>query len=573
MSLTGISANRLELLQIAEAVAREKAIDKEIVIEAIEEAIQKGARARYGAEHDIRVHIDPKTGETTIKRVVTVVEDDAQFGGGVDEDGNELPFEEPPGILRLADAKRRDKDAHVGKVYEELLPPFEFGRVQTQMARQVVMGKVRDAERERQYEEYKDRVGEIVNGTVKRVEYGNVVVDLGRGEGIMRRDQSIPRENFNIGDRIRCYIYDVRRETKGPQILLSRAHGGFMAKLFAQEVPEVYDGVIEIRAVARDPGSRAKMAVVSNDSSIDPVGACVGMRGSRVQAVVAELQGEKIDIIQWSPDDATFIVNALAPAEVSKVVMDEEDERVEVVVPDEQLSLAIGRRGQNVRLASQLTGWQIDIMTESQESERRQREFTERTALFQEALDVDEVIAQLLVTEGFASVEDVAYVDPSEISAIEGFDEDTAEEIQTRAREYLEKEAAEYDQKRRDLGVDDALLEVEGVTLPMAVALGEGGIKTVEDLAGLVPDDLRGWFESKNGERVREPGILESFGLDAQDAELLIMRARIVMGWVEAPPEPEPEEETEAFAEGELEGEPSEEALAQAEMAGEARDA
>jgi transcription termination factor NusA/transcription termination factor NusA, C-terminal duplication len=568
MSLTGISANRLELLQIAEAVAREKAIDKEIVIEAIEEAIQKGARARYGAEHDIRVHIDPKTGETTIKRVVTVVDDDAQFGGGVDEDGNELPFEEPPGILRLSDAKRRDKDAFVGKVYEELLPPFEFGRVQTQMARQVVMGKVRDAERERQYEEYKDRVGEIVNGTVKRVEYGNVVVDLGRGEGIMRRDQSIPRENFNIGDRIRCYIYDVRRETKGPQILLSRAHGGFMAKLFAQEVPEVYDGVIEIRAVARDPGSRAKMAVVSNDSSIDPVGACVGMRGSRVQAVVAELQGEKIDIIQWSPDDATFIVNALAPAEVSKVVMDEEDERVEVVVPDEQLSLAIGRRGQNVRLASQLTGWQIDIMTESQESERRQREFTERTALFQEALDVDEVIAQLLVTEGFASVEDVAYVDPSEISAIEGFDEDTAEEIQTRAREYLEKEAAEYDQKRRDLGVEDAVLEIEGITLPMAVALGEGGIKTVEDLAGLVPDDLRGWFETKNGERVREPGILESFGLDAQDAELLIMRARVAMGWVEAPPQEQADE-----AEAGFEGEPSDEVVAEAEMAGEARDA
>ncbi|MCR5874007.1 transcription termination factor NusA [Phenylobacterium sp. J426] len=574
MSLTGISANRLELLQIAEAVAREKAIDKEIVIEAIEEAIQKGARARYGAEHDIRVHIDAKTGETTIKRVVTVVEDDAQFGGGVDEDGNELPFEEPPGILRLSDAKRRDKDAVVGKVYEELLPPFEFGRVQTQMARQVVMGKVRDAERERQYEEYKDRVGEIVNGTVKRVEYGNVVVDLGRGEGIMRRDQSIPRENFNIGDRIRCYIYDVRRETKGPQILLSRAHGGFMAKLFAQEVPEVYDGVIEIRAVARDPGSRAKMAVVSNDSSIDPVGACVGMRGSRVQAVVAELQGEKIDIIQWSQDDATFIVNGLAPAEVSKVVMDEEDERVEVVVPDEQLSLAIGRRGQNVRLASQLTGWQIDIMTESQESERRQREFSERTALFQEALDVDEVIAQLLVTEGFATVEDVAYVEAEEISAIEGFDEDTADEIQTRAREYLDKEAAEYDQKRRDLGVDDALLEIEGITLPMAVALGEGGIKTVEDLAGLVPDDLRGWFETKNGERVREPGILESFGLDAQDAELLIMRARIVMGWVEAPEEPEMEEAPEGeFAEGGFDAEPSEDAVAEAEAAGEARDA
>ncbi len=580
MSLTGISANRLELLQIAEAVAREKSIDKEVVIEAIEEAIQKGARSRYGAEHDIRVHIDPKTGETTVKRVVTVVADDATFGGVIGEDGEEIPAEQPAGVVRLSDALRTDKEAVVGKTYEEILPPFEFGRVQTQMARQVVTGKVREAERERQYEEFKDRVGEIVNGVVKRVEYGNVVVDLGRGEGIMRRDQSIPRENFNIGDRIRCYIYDVRRETKGPQILLSRAHGGFMAKLFAQEVPEVYDGVIEIRAVARDPGSRAKMAVVSNDSSIDPVGACVGMRGSRVQAVVAELQGEKIDIIQWSPDEATFIVNGLAPAEVSKVVMDEEDERVEVVVPDEQLSLAIGRRGQNVRLASQLTGWQIDIMTESQESERRQREFTERTALFQEALDVDEVIAQLLVTEGFASVEDVAYVEPSEIASIEGFDDDTAEELQTRAREYLEKEAAEYDAKRRELGVDDAVLDVEGITLPMAVALGEGDVKTIEDLAGLVPDDLRGWFETRNGERVREPGILEAFALEPQDAELLIMRARVVMGWVEAPPEPEPAE-FDLADEGDLADESADEAVAiedteafaEAEADGEARDA
>jgi len=557
MSLTGISANRLELLQIADAVAREKSIDREIVIEAIEEAIQKGARARYGAEHDIRVNIDQKTGEVTVKRVQTVVADDANYGTVIGEDGEETPAEEPQGIIRLSDAKRTDKDAVVGKTYEEILPPFEFGRVQTQMARQVVTGKVREAERERQYEEFKDRVGEIVNGVVKRVEYGNIVVDLGRGEGIARRDQSIPRENFNIGDRIRCYIYDVRRETKGPQILLSRAHGGFMAKLFAQEVPEVYDGVIEIRAVARDPGSRAKMAVVSNDSSIDPVGACVGMRGSRVQAVVAELQGEKIDIIQWSPDEATFIVNALAPAEVSKVVMDEEDERVEVVVPDEQLSLAIGRRGQNVRLASQLTGWQIDIMTESQESERRQREFAERTALFQEALDVDEVIAQLLVTEGFATVEDVAYVDVSEIASIEGFDEDTGAEIQARATDFLDKIAAEYDAKRQELGVEDALLEIEGLTLPMAVALGEGGVKTVENLADLVPDDLRGWFETKNGERVREPGILESFGLEPADAEALIMRARVAMGWVEAPPEPEEEpiEETEAYAEAAAAGE------------------
>src|SRR5579871_3581236 len=524
MALSGISANRLELLQIADAVAREKSIEKEIVIEAIEEAVQKAARSRYGAEHDIRVHIDPKTGETTITRVVTVVDD-------------EEPIENTYAFKALADAKLDDKDAFVGKTYEEVLPPFEFGRVQTQMARQVVTGKVRDAERERQYEEFKDRVGEIVNGVVKRVEYGNIVVDLGRGEGVVRRDQAIPRENFQVGDRIRSYIYDVRRETKGPQIMLSRAHGGFMAKLFAQEVPEVYDGVIEIRAIARDPGSRAKMAVVSNDSSIDPVGACVGMRGSRVQAVVAELQGEKIDIIPWSPDEAAFLVNALAPAEVTKVVMDEEDERV----------------------ASQLTGWQIDIMTESQDSERRQREFAERTQLFQEALDVDEVIAQLLVTEGFATVEDVAYVDASEIAAIEGFGEETAEELQARAREYLEKEAAEYDERRRELGVEDAVLEVEGVTLPMAVALGEGEVKTLEDLAGLVPDDLRGWFETKDGERVREPGILEQFGLSADGAEALIMRARVAAGWIE--PEPEVEEGLEdEYAEGE-------EALADAEEA------
>jgi N utilization substance protein A len=535
---TGISANRLELLQIADAVAREKSIDKEIVIEAIEEAMQKGAKSKYGADHDIRAKIDPKTGELELKRITTIVADD--FEHQVGEDGLEITT---PGVLRISDAKRRYPDAEVGKTYEEMLPAFEFGRVQTQMARQVVTGKVREAERERQYEEFKDRVGEIVNGTVKRVEYGNTIVDLGRGEGIMRRDQSIPREAFNLGDRIRTYIYDVRREAKGPQIMLSRAHGGLMAKLFAQEVPEVYDGVIEIRAVARDPGSRAKMAVLSNESSIDPVGACVGMRGSRVQAVVAELQGEKIDIIQWNPDEATFIVNALAPAEVSKVVMDEEEGRVEVVVPDEQLSLAIGRRGQNVRLASQLTGWQIDIMTESQESERRQREFTERTALFQEALDVDEVIAQLLVTEGFAAVEDIAYVEPHEISEIEGFDEDTAEELQARARDYLDREAAELDAKRKALGVEDGVLEIEGVTLPMAVALGEAGVKTVEDLADLATDELRGSFETKGEQRVRVPGALESFELSVEDAEALILKARVAAGWIEADPEPEAEPE------------------------------
>jgi N utilization substance protein A len=549
----GISANRQELLMIADAVAREKSIEREIVIAAIEEAMTKGARSKYGAQHDIRAVIDPKTGELTLTRYLTVVEDepealvepDGEIIGEPELDENGEPIEKPLGRIGISAAKRLYRDAEIGKVYTEILPAFEFGRVQTQMARQVVVQKVREAERERQYEEFKDRVGDIINGTVKRVEYGNIIVDLGRGEGIVRRDQSIPREAFNIGDRIRTYIYDVRRENKGPQIMLSRAHGGFMAKLFAQEVPEVYDGVIEIRAVARDPGSRAKMAVISNESSIDPVGACVGMRGSRVQAVVAELQGEKIDIIQWSPDEATFLVNALAPAEVSKVVIDEEEDRVEVVVPDEQLSLAIGRRGQNVRLASQLCGWQIDIITESQDSERRQREFTERTALFQEALDVDEMVAQLLVTEGFAAVEDIAYVDELELAEIEGFDEDTAAELQTRAREFLDREAAEQDAKRKALGVEDGVLAVRGVTLPMAVALGEAGVKTVEDLADLSTDEVRGGYEQRGEQRVRVPGALESFELSPEDAEKLILRARVSAGWIDAADVPEDEEPAE----------------------------
>jgi transcription termination/antitermination protein NusA len=569
MAVTGISANRMELLSIANAVAMEKNIDKEIVIEAIEEAIQKGAKSRYGAHHDIRAKIDPKTGELALTRHVTVVEDDWQPEDELEEFNDSA-------MVRLTDAQKRDPEAEVGKEYVEELPPFDFGRVQTQMARQVVMGKVREAERANQYEEFKDRVGEIVNGTVKRVEYGNTIVDLGRGEGVMRRDQSIPREVFNIGDRIRTYIYDVRPEVKGPQIMLSRAHPGFMAKLFAQEVPEVYDGVIEIRAAARDSGSRAKMAVLSNDSSIDPVGACVGMRGSRVQAVVAELQGEKIDIIQWNPDEPTFIVNALAPAEVAKVVLDEEAGRVEVVVPDEQLSLAIGRRGQNVRLASQLTGWQIDIITESQDSERRQREFAERTQLFQDALDVDEVIAQLLVTEGFATVEDVAFVEAYEISDIEGFDEETAEELQARANDYLSRQAAELDNKRKELGVEDGVLEVPGVTLPIAVALGEGGVKTVEDLADLATDEIRGGFEVKNGERVRVPGVLESFSLPQEDAEMLILQARVAAGWIDASelpqPEPEPEaDEEEAYDEAEaVFGGESQTPVGEADDAGEA---
>jgi N utilization substance protein A len=528
----GVSANRLELLQIARAVAAEKSIDERIVLEAIEEALQKAARSRYGAENDIRAKIDPKTGELALTRCMTVVEE-------IENDNQEMSLE---------DGKKIDPEAEIGTVFSDELPPIEFGRVASQTAKQVITQKVREAERARQFDEYKDRVGEIVNGIVKRVEYGNVIMDLGRAEAIIRRADGIPRENLQNNERVRAYIYDVREEVRGPQIFLSRAHPDFMAALFSQEVPEVYEGIIEIPTVARDPGSRAKIAVISNDGSIDPVGACVGMRGSRVQAVVSELAGEKIDIIPWSDDPATFIVNALQPAEVSKVVLDEEDRRIEVVVPDEQLSLAIGRRGQNVRLASQLTGWSIDILTEEEESERRQKEFADRTQLFTGALDVDEVIAQLLATEGFTDVEDIAYVNLGEIAAIEGFDEETAEEIQARARDYLERLSAEQDAKRKELGVEDAVMEIEGVTLPMAVAFGGNDVKTVEDLAGLVTDDLRGWFETKNGERVREPGILDGMEISAEDAEMMIMRARVATGWIseEDLPQPAVEEAPEA---------------------------
>ena len=540
----GVSANKLEILQIAKAVAGEKMIDESIVLEAIEEAIQKAARSRYGSELDIACDIDPKTGEMRLTRRTTVVEE-------VENESQEITLDE---------ARKLDANAEIGTVFEEELPPIEFGRVASQTAKQVITQKVREAERERQYEEYKDRVGEIVNGIVKRVEYGNVIVDLGKAEGIIRRSDGIPRENLQLNDRVRAYIYDVRQETRGPQIFLSRAHPDFMAALFSQEVPEVYEGVIEIPFVARDPGSRAKIAVLSNDTSIDPVGACVGMRGSRVQAVVNELAGEKIDIIPWSPDHATFIVNALQPAEVTKVVLDEEAERVEVVVPDDQLSLAIGRRGQNVRLASQLTGWSVDILTEEEESERRQKEFAERTQLFQDALDVDEVIAQLLATEGFSDVEEIAYVELDEIAVIEGFDDDTAQEIQTRATEFLEKQAAEQDARRKELGVEDAVLDIEGVTLPIAARFGENDVKTVEDLAGLTPDDLRGWFETRDGERVREPGILDGMDISAEDAEAMIMRARVAEGWItEDDLEPEPVEgDGEEAAEGEAEAEAAE---------------
>src|SRR5262249_36523320 len=412
------------------------------------------------------------------------------------------------------------------------LPPLEYGRIAAQSAKQVIVQKVREAERDRQYQEYKDRISDIVNGIVKRVEYGNVVVDLGRGEAIVRRDEMLQRETFRTGDRIRAFIYDVRREPRGPQIFLSRTHPQFMSKLFAQEVPEIYDGIVEVKAVARDPGSRAKIAVISRDSSVDPVGACVGMRGSRVQAVVNELQGEKIDIIPWSMDTATFVVNALAPAEVAKVGLDEDRQRIEVVVPDQQLSRAIGRRGQNVRLASQLTNWDIDILTEQEESERRQAEFEKRTKMFMEALNVDEVVGQLLASEGFTSVEELAYVEPKELSSIEGFDEETAAELQTRAQDYLAQIEAELDAKRKELGVDDALKEIPGLTTAMLVKLGENGVKTVDDLAGCATDDLAGWTERKDGEAKHEAGFLDGFDLSRDECEAIVMQARLKAGWI-----------------------------------------
>jgi N utilization substance protein A len=513
-----VSANRLELLQIADAVAREKAIDKQIVLAAMADAIQKAARARYGQETNIRADINPTTGEMKLQRLMEVVEAPEDFAKQI----------------ALQDARMRNPDAQVGDFIAEQLPPMDFGRIAAQSAKQVIVQKVREAERDRQFEEYKDRIGEIVNGTVKRVEYGNVIVDLGRGEAIVRRDELIPRENFKYGDRVRAYVYDVRREQRGPQIFLSRTHPQFMAKLFTMEVPEIYDGIIEIKSVARDPGSRAKIAVISRDSSIDPVGACVGMRGSRVQAVVGELQGEKIDIIPWSQDAASFIVNALQPAEVAKVVLDEDAERIEVVVPDDQLSLAIGRRGQNVRLASQLTGWDIDILTEQEESERRQKEFVERSTLFMEALNVDEMVGQVLASEGFSNVEEVAYVDADEISSIDGFDEDTAKEIQARARDYLEKVEAEHDAKRKELGVEDELRELPGVTTAMMVPLGEDGVKSIEDFAGYAVDDLVGWKERKDGETKVFPGVLANFGVSRADAEQMVMTARLKAGWITA---------------------------------------
>jgi N utilization substance protein A len=493
-----VAIARPELLQVAEAVAREKMIERDEVLEAMEQAIQKAGRAKYGHEKDIRAVIDRRTGEVKLSRWTEVVEAE--------------PVENEATQLSLRIAQKIKPGIAAGEFIIDPLPPIDFGRIAAQTAKQVIVQRVREVERGKQFNEYKDRVGEVINGVVKRTEYGNLMVDLGRAEALLRRDETIPREAFRNGDRVRAYIYDVREEPRGPQIFLSRTHPGFLAKLFAQEVPEIYDGIIEIKAVARDPGSRAKMAVISRDSSIDPVGACVGMRGSRVQAVVAELQGEKIDIIPWSSDNPTFVVNALAPAEVTKVVMDDDTRRVEVVVPDDQLSLAIGRRGQNVRLASQLTRWDIDILTEAEESERRQEEFRKRTGLFVEALDVDDVIAGLLVTEGFGTAEELVDVSDEDLAEIEGFDENVAAELKRRAQAFIDRRDEELDEKRRALGVEDAVAEAGGFSPAMLVTLGEKGVKTLDDLGDLAADEL---IE-----------ILGTEAVDEDTANAIIMAAR-----------------------------------------------
>ncbi|MGN0931842.1 transcription termination factor NusA [Falsigemmobacter intermedius] len=513
------SANQLELLQTAEAVAREKMIDPDLVIQAMEDSLARAAKSRYGADMDIRVKIDRKTGRATFARIRTVVEDDA--------------VENYHAQLTVKQAKSYLADPQIGDEIIDEVPPVDLGRIAAQSAKQVILQKVREAERDRQYEEFKDRQGTIINGTVKREEYGNVIVDIGRGEGILRRNDKIGRESYRIGDRIRAYVKDVRREARGPQVFLSRTAPEFMSALFKMEVPEIYDGIIEIKAVARDPGSRAKIAVISYDNSIDPVGACVGMRGSRVQAVVNELQGEKIDIIPWNADVATFLVNALQPAEVSKVVFDEDASKIEVVVPDEQLSLAIGRRGQNVRLASQLTALDIDIMTEADESARRQAEFAERTKLFMDTLDVDEMMAQLLVAEGFTNLEEVAYVELDELLGIDGFDDSTASELQARARDFIEEQARKALEAARKAGVEDSLINFEGLTPQMLEALGKDGIKSLEDFATCADWELAGGWTVENGQRKKDVGILEQFDMNLEEAQTLIMTARVMLGWVD----------------------------------------
>ena len=510
-----VSANKIEILRIAEAVAQEKMIDKSIVISALEEAIAKAAKSNYGEENEVIVEINQENGDISVSRKMLVV----------DEVKNK--FLE----INLKAAKKINGAAELGDELLDPLPPMDFGRIGAQSAKQVINSKVREAERERQFNEYKDRVGEIVNGIVKRMEFGNIILDLGKSEGVIRKDQTIPRENLRNGDRVRAYIYDVRSELKGPQIFLSRSHPQFMAKLFTQEVPEIYDGIISIKSVARDPGSRAKIAVFTEDGSIDPVGACVGMRGSRVQAVVNELQGEKIDIINWSENVANLAISSLSPAEVLKVVLDEDQNKIEVVVSEEHLSLAIGRRGQNVKLATELTGYEIDILTEDEESSKRQEDFSNKTNIFISSLDVDETLAQLLVSEGFGSVEEVLDAEEIELLAIEGFDEEIVKELVDRSNKYLVEKEEENQTKINNLDVSKDLIDFDLLSKSMLVKLAENNIKSLEDFAGLTTDDLIGYFEDKSDKSSKVEGLLEEFNLTKDEGDQLIMEARKI--WLE----------------------------------------
>ena len=505
-------SDKLELLRIAEAVANEKSIDKEYIIKSMETAIQKAARTRFGSDNEIRATIDRDTGEINLYKVLIVV----------DKPEN-LNIE-----ISLQDAIKKEgkKDLKIGEEILEQLPPVDFGRIAAQTAKQVITQNVREAERERQYNDFKDKVGEILSGIVKRTEYGNVIMDLNRAEGIIRKEELIPRENVKNGDRIKAYCYDVIRENRGQQIFLSRAHPQFMAKLFFQEVPEIYDGVIEVKSVIRDPGSRAKICVSSNDTSIDPVGACVGMRGSRVQAVVNELQGEKIDIINWSEDPATLAVRALAPAEIQKVIIDDENRRLEVILNEENLSKAIGRRGQNVRLASKLMDFEIDILTDKEESEKRQVEFKNKSENFIKNLELDATLGQLLVAEGFSTIEEINQSTTEEIQKIDGIDEDTAKELKERSKEYMKKESEEISKKLKDLGVEEGLINLKGLTPGMLVTLGEKNIRKLKDFAELASDELIGGFDELKGEKIKIQGYLEDFALSKKEADDLIMSAR-----------------------------------------------
>ena len=460
---------RIELIQVAEAVAREKLIDKEDVILAMEDAIQRAARSKYGLERDIRATVNRNNGAISIEQYTQVVQE-------VEDESTQMSLEE---------ALRRDKSLKIGDYHKKELPPFDFGRIAAQSAKQVISQKVRDAERVRQYNQFKDRVGEIILGTVKRFDNFSVTLDIGKAEGVIRKEEMIPREQLKPGDRVRTYILSVSEETRGPQIFLSRSCNEFLSLLFTQEVPEIYDGIIEVKSVSREPGSRAKISVYSKDNTIDPVGACVGMRGSRVQAVVNELQGEKIEIIPWAEDPVTFVINSLAPAVPSKVIMDEEAGRMEVIVPDDQLSLAIGRRGQNVRLASDLSRWYIDVISESDESDKRQVEINERTKIFIEALDVDDVIAHLIVAEGYSSINDIEDTSIDELNNIEGFEEELSVELKERAQNYVKLQNENVEKKLKSSGIDSKLYEFSHLSKFDILTLVENDIKTLDDLADL----------------------------------------------------------------------------------------